>query len=279
MSAARPAVLPALRLFTRLIARSARLGGWPGTLHSPPRGLSSIVIILNLSRPWRLAATATWLVALGIFLFAGTGETGAEDTVDLSGGWTLVLDHPLLPGSFNCIAYVDQHMLRLAVVLDCVESNLLSKQPVLRGSIDESTGNFSLTANPDPVTSLTFTGHTEGDDGVTGSWEYMGLEGSGSFAGQRSALPPWGDADCSRVIDSRDAQLVMQTYSYYGIFNQTPWCYRADADLDCLLGSTDATLILDYVAGYISHLPWSSPPPPSWINRFADNCFYVGANR
>lgn len=195
----------------------------------------------------------------------------------------MVLEHPVLPGPFNCIAYIDQSMSRLAVVLDCVESNLLSKQPVLRGTIDEATGNLSLSATPDNITALTFTGHTVADDRVTGSWEYVGLTGSGSFAGHRSTLPPWGDADCSGVVDSRDAELVMHIYSYgynesyRGLFG--PVCYRADADLDCGVGPTDAMLILDYVAGYLYHLPWTAPPPPPWINQYAENCFYVGARR
>ncbi len=64
---------------------------------------------------------------------------------------------------------------------------------------------------------------------------------------------PYGDVDCSGVIDSIDAALVLQLDA--GLVGSLSCEQNADTNGDGAINSVDAALILQHTAGLLFHLP------------------------
>lgn len=71
-----------------------------------------------------------------------------------------------------------------------------------------------------------------------------------------AALPPafpWGDVDCDRTVDSRDAAIILQLV--VGFISRVGCPIIADVNADSVVGPRDAQLILQFVAGLVPSLP------------------------
>lgn len=91
-----------------------------------------------------------------------------------------------------------------------------------------------------------------------------------SLLAARVAALQLGDVDCSNQVTSVDAALLLQLHG--GLIPTLPCGENADARTDGKIDSRDATLILQYVAGLITHVG-----PPEYQMSVSSASTSVGA--
>jgi hypothetical protein len=106
----------------------------------------------------------------------------AAAAIDITGNWSLALQHPDDTDTLTCSVSITQNSANLAAPMTCDQLGF----GTLTGTIDDSIGTFnlsgSLSANP-----VSFAGISEDGATMSGFWVVSPVPGNGTFSGIRGS--------------------------------------------------------------------------------------------